>query len=220
MPSGPPKLLEDLAKVLIPPVRREEVLGDLYERYKSPQQYLGDLLSTLPPVILSRIMRTTPIQLLLMDAVLVYSSYLAAAYLARMRVFDVGGLVELAIPSGLTLLVLLISSAFPAPLKRSASDWIRSLITTLAVIGLCAAAGLLTEANFYGFVLSSMLVSTAKLMFEPDTRQPQGAGGSALLAGRESRPLSRTVRVRMALLLMVVACLVWWEVLSRRGVNP
>ena len=220
MPSGPPKLLEDLAKVLIPPVRREEVLGDLYERYKSPQQYLGDLLSTLPPVILSRIMRTTPIQLLLMDSVLVYSSYLAAAYLARMRVFDVGGLVELAIPSGLTLLVLLISSAFPAPLKRSASDWIRSLITTLAVIGLCAAAGLLTEANFYGFVLSSMLVSTAKLMFEPDTRQPQGAGGSALLAGRESRPLSRTVRVRMALLLMVVACLVWWEVLSRRGVNP
>jgi hypothetical protein len=220
MAPGPPKLLEDLAKILIPPARREEVLGDLYERYKSPQQYLGDLLSTLPLIILSRIMRTAPIQLLLMDAVLVYSSYLAAAYLARMRVFDVGGLVGLAIPSGLTLVTLLIGSAFPAPLKRSASDWIRSLITTLALIGLCAAVGLLTEVNFYGFVLSSMLVSTAKLMFEPDTRQPQGTGGSALLAGRESRPVSRTVRFTMTLVFLALVCLIWWEIVSRKGINP
>src|SRR5579863_4754374 len=101
-PLGPPKILEDLARVMIPPTRREEVLGDLCERYKSPAQYLADLLSTLPFVILSRIMRTTHIRLLLMDAILVYGSYLAAAWLlARTLVTDGSGLVHLAIPSGL-----------------------------------------------------------------------------------------------------------------------
>ena len=128
MAPGPPKLLEGLAKILIPPACREEVLGDLYERYKSPAQYLGDLVSTLPFVLLSRIIRTTNIRLLLMDALLVYGSFLAAAwYLARTLVTTEGGLVRLAIPSGLTLVGLLIGDAFTPPLKRPPSDWIRSL---------------------------------------------------------------------------------------------
>ena len=80
MPSGPPKALEGLAKILIPPAWRVEVLGDLYERYKSPSQYLGDLLSTMPFVVLSRIAHTTDLRFLLMDAVLVYGSFLAAAW--------------------------------------------------------------------------------------------------------------------------------------------
>ena len=85
-------------------------------------------MSTLPFVILSRIRRTTHIRLLLMDALLVYGSFLAAAwYLARRLVTDEGGLVRLAIPSGLTLLALLIGDAFAPPLKRQASDWIWSL---------------------------------------------------------------------------------------------
>src|SRR5450755_4036035 len=102
MSSGPPKILEDLAKTLIPPACREEVLGDLYERYKSPRQYLGDLLSTLPFVVLSRIRRITDIRLLVMNALLVYGAFLAAAwYVARTLVTAEGGLVRLAIPSGL-----------------------------------------------------------------------------------------------------------------------
>ena len=135
IPPGPPKILEDLAKILIPPACREEVLGDLYERYKSPRQYLGDLLSTLPFVTLSRIIRTTPIQLLLMDALFVYGSFLAAAwYLAKTLITDAGGLVRLAIPSGLTLLSLLISEAFTPPLKRWLSDWIVPLVIMLALV--------------------------------------------------------------------------------------
>jgi hypothetical protein len=221
MPSGPPKILEGLAKALIPPACREEVLGDLYERYKSPAQYLGDLLSTLPFVALSRIMRTTDIRLLLVDALLVYGSFLAAAwYVARRLVTAEGGLARLAIPSGLTLLYLLISDAFRAPLKRRSSDWLRSLGIYLALVAFCGAVGLLTDANFYGFILSMMLVSAAKLMFEPHPGQPQGAGGPALLAGRESRPVSRTARVTMTLIFRALICLVWWEIVSRTGVNP
>jgi hypothetical protein len=221
MRPGPPKILEDLAKALIPPACREEVLGDLYERYKSPAQYLGDLVSTLPFVALSRIMRITDIRLLLMDALLVYGSFLAAAwYVARTLVTDEGGLVRLAIPSGLTLLAVLISDAFTAPLRRRASEWIRPLVLRLGLVALCYVVGLATEANVLGFFLSLMLASTARLMFEPGTRQPQGAGGPALLAGGESRPVSRTARVTMTLVILGVICLVWWEVVGTTGVKP
>jgi hypothetical protein len=217
MRPGPPRILEGLAKGLIPPARREEVLGDLYERYKSPPQYLGDLVSTLPFVILSRIMRTTHIRLLLMDALLIYGSFLAVAwYMARRLVTEEGGLVRLAIPAGLTLLYLLISEAF----KRPDSDWMRPLFIRLALVGLCGLLGLMTDANLYSFLLSTMLVSTSRLLFEPGAQQPQRVGGAALLAGRESRPVSRTSRVTMTLISLAVICLIWWEIVSREGINP
>jgi len=220
-PPGPPKILEGLAKILIPPARREEVLGDLYERYKSPQQYLADLLSTLPLVILSRIMRSTHVRLLLMDALLVYGSFLAAAwYVARTLVTAEGGLVRLAIPSGLTLLYLLIIEAFRAPLKRQRSDRIRSVGIYTALVALCYPVGLLTDANFYGFLLSTMLVATARMMFEPGTRQAQRAGGTALPAGPGSRTDSRTARVTMTLISLAVVCLIWWGMVNRTGVFP
>jgi len=212
MPPGPPKVLESLAKDLIPPACREEVLGDLYERYKSPAQYLGDLLSTLPFVVLSRIRRTTSIRWLLVDALLVYGSFLAGSwYRARTLVTDEGGLVHLAIPSGLTLLGLLIGEAFTPPLKRPPSGWIRSFGFKLGLVALCKLSGLATMANFYGLILSLMLVSTARLVFDSDSGQPQGAGAPALLADRRSRPLSRAVRVRVALVCLAVPCLILWE---------
>ena len=80
MPCGPSKKLEMLAAFLIPPASREEVLGDLHERYKSPGRYLFDAFSTAPFVILSRIRRTTDPQLLLMEALLLYASFLVVAW--------------------------------------------------------------------------------------------------------------------------------------------
>ncbi len=220
MSPAPPKILEGLAKVLIPPACREEVLGDLHERYKSPLQYMGDLLSTVPLITLSRVARITDIRLLVTDALLVYGSFLAAAwYLTRTLVMTEGGLVRLAIPSGLTLLYLLVRDAFTEPRKKS-SDWLRSLVTWILLVALCGVAGLLTNANFYGFILSTMLVGSAKLMFEPGTRQPQGEGGPALLAGRGARPLSRSVRVTMILINLAIACLICWGMVNMTGVHP
>jgi membrane-associated HD superfamily phosphohydrolase len=136
-----------------------------------------------------------------MYALLVYGSFLAATwYLTKTLATTEGGLVRLAIPAGLTLLFLLVSDAFTPPLKRKNSEWLLSLIVRTSLVALCSVVGLLTDANFYGFILSMILVSTAKLMYEAGAAQPQGAGGSALLAGRESRPLSRTVRVTMILI--------------------
>src|SRR5579863_8757863 len=110
MASGPPKLLETLARLLVPPACREEVLGDLHERYRTPLQYLGDLVSILPFLVLRRILRTTDLQLFLTDALLIYGSFLAAAWYED-RLADGSGLLHLAIPAGFTLLYLVVSDA-------------------------------------------------------------------------------------------------------------
>jgi hypothetical protein len=86
MGSGPSKTAEAIVGTLIPPVCREEVLGDLHERYISPRKYVLEALRTIPLVIVSRIRRTADPQVLLMQAFAWYVSFLGAAWL-RDRAF-------------------------------------------------------------------------------------------------------------------------------------
>jgi len=81
MHSGPPKIVESLIALLIPPACREEVTGDLHERYRSPLQYIADLLCTVPLVILSRIRRTADLHVLLIQAAGEYLCFLCIASL-------------------------------------------------------------------------------------------------------------------------------------------
>lgn len=74
----PPKLLERVVLVLTPPARREDVLGDLQERYVSPWQYLGDVGSLLPRIVWSQMRRTTSVQQLLIETGGTCSCFLAA----------------------------------------------------------------------------------------------------------------------------------------------
>jgi hypothetical protein len=82
MPAGPPKRLEKAVGLLLPPACREEVLGDLFEKYTGPGQYIIVAFCVVPFVILSRIRRTTDACLLLTEALLIYGSYLAAEWYA------------------------------------------------------------------------------------------------------------------------------------------
>jgi hypothetical protein len=75
----PPKWLERLVWILLPPDYREPVLGDLQERYRSPAHYLLDAISAVPAAIIGKIRRTTPFPALLLEVVLVYASFFAAA---------------------------------------------------------------------------------------------------------------------------------------------
>jgi hypothetical protein len=75
---GPPKTFEALVAVVILPACREEVLGDLDERYRSPGQYGLDAARTVPLVILSRIQRTADSQALEIQAFACYLSFLFA----------------------------------------------------------------------------------------------------------------------------------------------
>jgi hypothetical protein len=81
MYSGPSKIAEAIVSVLIPPACREEVIGDLHERFKSSSQYAVDALRTVPLVIISRIRRTADPQMLLIQAFALYMSFLGAAWL-------------------------------------------------------------------------------------------------------------------------------------------
>ena len=59
MTAGPPLALERAVLWLVPPQVREEVAGDLWERYRSPLGYLFDLVRALPYVVASQIRRAT-----------------------------------------------------------------------------------------------------------------------------------------------------------------
>ncbi|WP_161630998.1 hypothetical protein [Niveispirillum irakense] len=59
--AAPPKLLDRCLRLLIPPAAREAVLGDLWERYRSPLQYASEGIRVVPYVVTSRARRTSSI---------------------------------------------------------------------------------------------------------------------------------------------------------------
>src|SRR5260370_6368150 len=102
----PPGLLEGMVGLLIPPASRENVLGDLQERYRSPGQYVVDALSTVPMVAFSRIRRTTDPQILLMEAFALYLAFVTAAWSGDQALLTgEWGLLRLSLPPAVALLV-------------------------------------------------------------------------------------------------------------------
>ena len=59
MTSRPSAAIESVIGLLVPPLAREHVLGDLAERCTSPGQYLREALLTVPAVVISQIRRTS-----------------------------------------------------------------------------------------------------------------------------------------------------------------
>jgi hypothetical protein len=51
---GPSKLAERIVAFFLPPTRREEVLGDLFERYRSPLQYAWEAVRVVVCVMFSK----------------------------------------------------------------------------------------------------------------------------------------------------------------------
>jgi hypothetical protein len=116
MNSGPPKTFEKLVAVVIPPACREEVLGDLHERYRSTGQYGLDAASTVPLVILSRIHRTADSQALLIQAFAFYVSFLFAAWLnGAALLHDEWGLVRLAAPAAVGMIGVMLADVYASP---------------------------------------------------------------------------------------------------------
>ena len=209
MLQGPPNWLQNLAAVLIPPACREEVLGDLYERYRNPGQYLRDMISTVPFVILSRIRRTSDMQLLAMEALLVYGSFLAAAwYQDPSLVTDQRGLLHLLIPAGITFAFLLFDHAF-AP---SARTWGGSLLAGGAFFLLFLIPGVVSKANAEAYFSSLVLVFSLRFLFGLVADRPQSAAGPAfaLNASRavETRGSKNRKQVARTLVIFGIVCVV------------
>jgi hypothetical protein len=188
MPSGPSRSAEAIVAVLIPPACREEVLGDLYERYRSPAQYGFDALITIPFVIVSRIRRTADPQILLMQALALYLAFLSAAWFRESSLLtQQWGMMRLALPPALILLALVLNDVYAKPGTRSPWSMVMGPAIGLALAFLSQAmmwsrnspGALPLEVMVYGAAMSFLSSSVIRMLFPPVTSRLQGANAPA-----------------------------------------
>ena len=201
MDSRPSKAAEAMVAVFVPPACREEVLGDLHERYRSPSQYAADVLSTVPLVILSRIRRTADPQVLLMQAFALYVSFLGAAWFKDPALLhQPWGLLRLAIPAGIAMLGLILEDAYANPGMRSPLRLVRGPVLGLALA--LVSQSIFWAANndlalprwlvFYGCAMSLLLTSAVRMLFPPLTRHLQQVNAPALWLKQAGGPAGDT----------------------------
>lgn len=187
MYSRPSKTVEAIVAVFVPPACREEVLGDLHERYSSPLQYTLDALRTVPLVIISRIRRTADPQVLVIQAFILYGSFLGAAWLRdRALLGEPWGLLRLAIPAAMMILGLILDDAY-ANSGRPALNLARGPV--LGLIFALASQEMFQISNpvlavprwimAYGCAMSFLLSSAVRMWFPPATDQLQRANATA-----------------------------------------
>ena len=164
-------MLETLVGMLIPPACREEVLGDLHERYRSPGQYLADALCALPFVILSRIRRCADPQVFLLEALLLWACFLSAAWYV-----DRALIAKASIPVAVALLVIAMDDAWAASRNRTVLQSMRGVALGAAVACLCQAFTLPVWINLLSGAVGLILVSTVRILFSIDAGMPKGPG--------------------------------------------
>jgi hypothetical protein len=196
---GPPRSLETLVGLFIPPACREVALGDLHERYTGLLPYLVDVLSTVPLVILSRIRRTTDPQVLLMEAFVLFLSFWGAArFMDATFLGDRFGWLRLAIPAATALLALMLEDAYAMPGRRWPLQAICAPVFGLGIAFL--SQWMLPVDNpelrlprwilWCGAGTGLLLVSAVRMLFPPPADRPQGANGPAFWLHQASQPVS------------------------------
>lgn len=206
MNSGPSKIAEAIVFVLLPPACREEVVGDLHERFKSPLQYAAEALHTVPLVIASRMSRTLDPQALLMQAFALYLSFLGAAWFNDIAVLrQRWTLFRLAVPVMMIVIGLILDDTYANPGRRSALNLVRAPL--LGIILALASEQVLVICDpdlavprlvfFYGCAASLLLSSALRMLFPPVTGQLLGANAPAFWlkqAGASSENPAKIVR--------------------------
>jgi hypothetical protein len=199
MSSGPSKTVEAIVAVFPPPACREEVLGDLHERYISPGQYAWEALLTIPLVIISRIRRTADPQVLLMQALVLYLSFLGAARLHdRAFLNEQWGLLRLAIPAGMAILGLILEDAYARLARRSPLKLTRGPVLGIGLA--LASQGIFRISNpdlalpiwitLYGCAIALLLSSAVRLLFPPASGQLHGVNVPADWLKRSSESMA------------------------------
>jgi len=174
-------MTEAIAGYFIPPACREEVLGDLHERFENPRQYRREVVWTVPLVILSRIRRTTDPGVLLLEAFALYLSFAATAIATGFSRFLVeqNGYVRLILPVLMALLALVLVDAYSRTERRP-------LFGAIAAFGAIVIQAKLQSTNLelafpsFGMVLTAslagmLLVTGLRLLFAPDNNRTTGA---------------------------------------------
>ena len=157
--ARPPKVIERVVQLLMPPASREHVLGDLSERYLSPRQYLVDALRILPFVLVSRVRRTCNPQL--DTAVVVMLWFWAVIWGSGEHVWIAAG-----IPVFVAISVLILRGAYRAnhleflPPPPADYEWAASGVLLSQVILEITSPTLLlsTDALLGGFPVGFMMI--------------------------------------------------------------
>lgn len=179
----PPRPIEFFVGLLLPPASREHVLGDLHERCTGPVQYVGDAILTVPLVIASRIRRVTDPDVFLMEALSLYVAYLGSALiLAPAVLYRPWGLLRLAIPAAVALMVSTLAAAYSDPRRRSPLQPIRDAAIGVACAFLCQDALSLVARGWVlpgwvmaaGSCMSLLLISALRILFSSAGNRPQG----------------------------------------------
>lgn len=199
MESGPSKIAELIAGYLVPPACREEILGDIRERYRSGWRYFFDAAQVIPCVIYSRVCRTTDAVVALMQAASMYTAFLIAArYFDIEVIFQRSGFARLAIPPAIVLAVMCLADAYSNPQRR----W---PVKPLFAPALGFAVALLEQEMYrrwslpspifaWGTGASLLLVSTLRFLFPAISDRPLAAGAPAFWQKLELAPLSLSAR--------------------------
>jgi hypothetical protein len=223
MGSRPPERVEAIVAALLPPACREEVLGDLHERYQSPFQYSLDAVLAIPPVIVSKIRRAADPQVLLIQAFALYASFLGAAWLnGGALLSDDWGLLRFATPTGITMLGVMLEDAYAKPGWRSRLQLARGPVLGAGLA--LAFEGILWISSpdlavprwifFYGCAAGLLLSSAVRILFPPAAGQLQQVTAPTLwikpAGGSPGIPRGIVEVVRVAAIVVVMAIVSAW----------
>jgi len=158
----PPGRLELFFALFIPASCREEVLGDLAEKYTSPAQYIIFAIRTVPFVIYSRMRRDNRLVFLLTDPVLIYSAFVFEVwYGGALPHPDAAAFEHLVLPAALTWLYLLVRAVLV--------EWPAFEPTLWAILSFMVAfmSGAVHPAWLNGFFSAWILVSATRRLSPP-----------------------------------------------------
>jgi hypothetical protein len=124
MEARPPVLIDHVVHALIPPAARECVIGDLWERYRSPQQYAWEALKVMPYVVASQIRRTCNLPMLALQALTFFICFGGLA--VNLRPLDIPYWLRASVPTMAAVIALLLRDAYRQsgqhPARRAALD--------------------------------------------------------------------------------------------------
>jgi hypothetical protein len=134
--TRPPAVIDWIVRALIPPAVRESVVGDLWERYRSPRQYLSEAIRILPYIVSGQIRRSANLPLLATQAFLLFGCLggFAAADGARTTRIDVPSWEGAALAAMVALIGLVLRDAYRKTDQWSAKRGILDIVAVVSCV--------------------------------------------------------------------------------------
>ena len=206
--TRPPVVIDRVVRALIPPAAREGIVGDLWERYRSPLNYLWEALKIMPHVVASQIRRTFNLPMLGFQALGLFVCF--GGFAVNLPPLDVPRWLRAAIPTAAAMIALVLRDAYRQsdqhPARRAGLDVAtavalvlvsQAVLFGLSVNGVVSADFVLTLPPQRVLILIASLAMIFYLRMWADQRLPSAAADiSADDLSREYEQFKRSVHWR------------------------